>query len=293
MIDIVTYRFRVGVFNANVNTRHIKQMRSGNKASATGSILDFLDGYINSSVIFYIVYVLFICHFSLFVLTSVGAPGGACPGFNKDFRAQVPNVSVSLYCRYFIAYFIMHILSMFYIRNNYCFAGFHAFLRISIIKNSPFTGRIGKAFTECIIWLFALNLVLIVLANPAIVNPGPACVGDNTGSINVYFQNVQGLIPFGELNSAHPMLDSSKCLEISTYLKESRIDIAILNETWLKKSVVDSEFLPLEHYKIFRTDRSTKTHPPDPNNPTRFRRNGGEVMIAVKTDLQLESKEIN
>ena len=293
MIDIVTYRFRVGVFNANVNARHIKQMRSRNKASATGSILDFLDGYINFSVIFYIAYVLFICHFSLFTLTSVGASGGACPRINKEFRAQVPNTSVSLYCRYFVVYFFIHIVNMFYMKNNYCFVGFHTFLRSSINKSSPFTGRLGLAFTECIIWLFALNLVLIILANPGIVNPGPSLMGDNKDSINVYFQNVQGLIPFGELNSVHPMLDNSKCLEISTYLKESRIDIAIFNETWLKKSVMDSEFLPLEQYKIFRTDRSTKSHPPDPINPTRLKRNGGGVMMAVRTDLQLSSKEIN
>ncbi len=30
MIDIATYRFRVGVFNANVNARSIKQMKRGN-----------------------------------------------------------------------------------------------------------------------------------------------------------------------------------------------------------------------------------------------------------------------
>ncbi len=63
-------------------------------------------------------------------------------------------------------------------------------------------------------------------------------------------------------------------------------------ETWLKKSVSDSELLPTDQYKMFRCDRSSKTHPPDPDNPTRFKRNGGGVLIAVKTDLQLTSKEV-
>ena len=35
-----------------------------------------------------------------------------------------------------------------------------------------------------------------------------------------------------------------------------------------------------------------RTHPPDPSNPDRFRRNGGGVLIAVRTNLQLTSKEI-
>ncbi|MCP4460360.1 MAG: hypothetical protein GY816_20410, partial [Cytophagales bacterium] len=61
---------------------------------------------------------------------------------------------------------------------------------------------------------------------------------------------------------------------------------------WLRKSISDSEFLLADQYKIFRSDRSNKTHPPDPDNPTRFRRNGGGVLIAVRTDLQLTSKEV-
>ena len=149
--------------------------------------------------------------------------------------------------------------------------------------------------TSCIVWLFMLNGILIVFVNPGIVDPGPSHTDVRSGNskdLNVYFQNVQGLVPFGELNSAHPMLDNTKCLEVSTYLSEAMIDIAILNETWFKNTITDSEFLHPDRYKIFRTDRSKETHPPDPSNPTRFRRNGGGVMIAVRSDLQLSSKEI-
>ena len=176
--------------------------------------------------------------------------------------------------------------------NNFSFIGFHNFCRISIYRINPFNGRVGKAFTDCIIWLFGMNLVLVILVNPGIVNPGPPPSDVNVGKLSIYFQNVHGLIPFGELNNAHPMLDTTKCLEISTYLREGKIDIAILNETWLKSSVADSEFLHPDKYNIFRADRCNKTHPPDPTNPTRFRRNGGGVMIAVRTDLQVSTKEI-
>ena len=296
MIDIVTYRFRVGVFNANCNAKNIKLQKRGSGVSGTGSIFDFLDISIDSSMLFYILYVIFICHFSLFTLTCVGALDGSCSFHNVDFRAQMPCMnSRAMCCRLFVIYFIIHIVNSYFIRNNMSFAGFRKFCHISIYRNILFKGRLGKAFTECIIWLFGLNAVLVVIANPGMVNPGPnfpGVIGGNGGKLNIYFQNVQGLIPFGELNNAHPMLDVTKCLEISTYLKEARVDIAILNETWLKNSVADSELLHPERYKIFRADRSCKTHPPDPTNPSKFRRNGGGVMIAVRTDLQVSTKEI-
>jgi hypothetical protein len=180
---------------------------------------------------------------------------------------------------------------MFYLRNNHSFKGLYNFCRGAIIGNLNFrlfTGRAVSTIADCIIWLFMLNGILIVLINPGIVNPGPppleASVG-NGNILNVYFQNVQGLIPFGELNNSHPMIDTTKVLEVSTYLNEAKIDIAIINETWFKSSIVDSEFLHPNRFKIFRSDRSTKTHPPDLSNPSRFRRNGGGVLIAVKLTL--------
>ncbi len=200
---------------------------------------------------------------------------------------------VSFYSRLFLVYFIIHALNLSYVKNYWSFTGFYSFCRNVLFKNSPLRGKAGVLGSECILWLFGMNLVMIVLINPAIANPGPTspAVG-SLSNLNVYFQNVHGLIPFGELANEHPMLDNTKCLEISTYMNHSKIDIAILNETWLKKSVMDSEFLHPNQYKIFRNDRSKKTHPPDPSNPIRFRSNGGGVLIAVRTDLNLSSKQI-
>ena len=295
MIDTVTYRFRVGVFNANANARHIKQMKRSNTRPNTGNILDFLDNYINTSILFYIFYRIFICHFSLFTLTTIRYTTGACPSsyYNRDFRAQIPYSMISFYVRLFLVYFLMHMLNMFYMKNYWSFTGSYSFFRNVLFKNCILKGKIGLLVSECILWLFGMNLVMLVLINPTIVNPGPTSpVTRSLSNLNVYFQNVHGLIPFGELANEHPMLDNTKCHEISNYLSHSKMDIAILNETWLKKSVLDSEFLHPNQYKIFRADRSKKTHPPDLSNPSRFKRNGGGVLIAVRTDLNLSSKQI-
>ncbi len=50
----------------------------------------------------------------------------------------------------------------------------------------------------------------------------------------------------------------------------------------------NNEILPFYSYKIFRKDRSLLTHPPDTLNPNKFKRNGGGVLIAIKSSLDLK-----
>ena len=61
----------------------------------------------------------------------------------------------------------------------------------------------------------------------------------------------------------------------------------------LKSTIHDEEILSSNSYKIFRCDRTIFTHPPDLNNPLKFRKNGGGVLIAINSSLQLSSKEIS
>ena len=79
-------------------------------------------------------------------------------------------------------------------------------------------------FTKCtkhvrillnlILWLFGLNFLLIGIVNPSIFNPGPS-------SLKVYYQNVQGLVPFSELSNPQPRLDMTKIYEINTYVEKN------------------------------------------------------------------------
>ena len=82
-----------------------------------------------------------------------------------------------------------------------------------------------------------------------------------------------------------------KTCELNGYIFSHRPDIVILNETWLKKNIVDSEILN-KVYKIFRIDRSGKTHPWDPQQPKKFRKNGGGILIAHRNDIECESTEV-
>ena len=79
---------------------------------------------------------------------------------------------------------------------------------------------------------------------------------------------------------------------MNQYLVSNKPEIFMFNETWLKKLIKDSELFPTNIYKVFRLDRSVKTHPFDLNNPSEFRNNGGGVLIGIKRDLKIVSTKL-
>ena len=67
----------------------------------------------------------------------------------------------------------------------------------------------------------------------------------------------------------------------------------MLNETWLKKSVNDHEIIKDKKFSIFRNDRTQASHPSDPNNPKKFKKFGGGVLIAIRSDIQADIKRLS
>ena len=84
----------------------------------------------------------------------------------------------------------------------------------------------------------------------------------------------------------------TKVTELQFNVSVNKPDVIILDETWLKSSILDTEIFDLEAYKVFRLDRLQKTHPPDPHDPRKFRKYGGGVLIALKTQLDVQSNYI-
>ena len=145
-----------------------------------------------------------------------------------------------------------------------------------------------------LLWISYLKFISIFICNPSIANPGPdpSPKLSSSSSLSVYYQNVQGLTPFSNLAENHPILDSNKIFELHTYIHKHSPDIIILNETWLKPSILDTEIFPSDKYEIFRLDRSEKTHPIDALNTKKYRQNGGGVLIAISVSLAIDSKII-
>ena len=136
--------------------------------------------------------------------------------------------------------------------------------------------------------MHAANLYLITKTYPPIMNPGPT----TRNGFSIYYQNVQGLIPFSHLGNKYPIFNDAKLLELHHYVETHIPDVIVLNETWLKESILDNEILPPHMYKIFRRDRCPETHPIDLSNPKKFRRNGGGVLIAVNNKLSVQTNVI-
>ena len=144
------------------------------------------------------------------------------------------------------------------------------------------------------LWITLINWYILVISTPDIRNPGP--LSNNNSSVNklsVFYQNVQGLIPFTYLGNDHPPLNNYKLFEMHKCIYESEPDIIVLNETWLKPSILSYEIIPNNLYKVCRCDRSNYTHPMDPLNPNKFRKNGGGILVAVKSSLLLTTNKVN
>ena len=145
--------------------------------------------------------------------------------------------------------------------------------------------RNGKT---CLYYITSINLILIVLATPSIVNPGQ---NPKARPLTIFYNNVQGLIDIRDLKSKEPQLNMTKLYELHGHIFTTKPDVIIRNETWLKKSILDTQVLP-QNYKIRRVDRTGKTHPWDPSNPRKFRENGGGVLVAHRTGIDVESTKV-
>ena len=109
--------------------------------------------------------------------------------------------------------------------------------------------RFCRIMSSLCCWAFLLNFLLIAIVNPSLLNPGP-CLGKK---VSVAYKNVQGLVPFYELGKKNLELNSVKISELNNYLSGFRPNIVMLNDTWLKSCINDSEVICHElNYKLFR-----------------------------------------
>ena len=138
-------------------------------------------------------------------------------------------------------------------------------------------------------WIVSINIILIVIANPCIVNPGPPQQSSASG-LSVLYHNARGFMSYNpRLPKNPPELNITKILNFQSYIFNHKPDVIVVNERWLNKTINSSEIFPNNSYKVFRLDRSCDTHPPDKNNPNKYRRGGGGVLIAVRSDLDIKS----
>ena len=202
----------------------------------------------------------------------------------------VPNSTVSRNIFPGVVYlnFRLSFMTMAHIKVGY-FCLLSAGLFKSLIRKSRFirkskaaySSRFSRIICLLIFFILVLNFLLIAIVNPSLLNPGPK-------SLKVCFQNVQGLIPIKDMPLKQPSLNETKIKELNAYINMNKPDIIILNETWLKSSIANREVIKNELYSdnIYRNDRSRITHPEDPSDPDKYKRHGGGVLIAFRSDIK-------
>ena len=292
MIDFNLYRSRIGIYNSR---------RRCSTSNQTGISTQKFDSYnvLNISDInyqFFIIYALFIIYYILGIVSIIFTSSASHPSdYNNNVFNQTFAISYiahnKLLCALLTTFIItktiqdkrklMNLLYLFNLSWR-CHRKFSLFC----YKNNRFC----RIMSSMCCWAFLINFLLITVVNPSLLNPGPSA-GKN---VSVAYQNVQGLIPFYELGKKNPELDSVKISELNNYLSKFRPSIVMLNETWLKSCINDSEIICDElDYKIFREDRTSRTHPPDPYDPKKFKKHAGGVLIAIDRNLDIESVKVS
>ena len=250
----------------------------------------FIEEHTPSKLIFAFLYYYFIVYVYFTCVTS--CIGDSCSFPSKlIYRAYIEKTLLAnIELKFLLGYFYLILIS-FVIRKSIHepSLAYLVLVKLRIKKSIKIrNSRLMNLANALCLWILLINFLLIAICNPSMKNPGPQ-IGHN---FSVFYCNVQGLIPFGELASDNPMLNITKVHELNHLISTNKPDVIIYNETWLKSSIHDNEVIPTDAYKVFRLDRSSFTHPPDPNNSRKFRANGGGVLIAIKHSLDIESKEI-
>ena len=184
MIDINLYRFRVGVFNG-ANKVPLKNRSKSN--FFTGNRIPNFDTVDCKCHILFIIYIYcIVCMMSLIMAMSVD-----CPNFGHMYYPTNRPTTALAFNSWFLVCFFMHIFKQFYLRNYGNFDGFYTFLVDKVAKNLHVWGRAGKCLSVIILWLYMINLALVIIVNPSILNPGP------NGNLSIYFRMYKVLSRLG------------------------------------------------------------------------------------------------
>ncbi len=301
MIDLNSYRQRIGGFN-NTHCKHSKRERRKRRSrrgkgyyEGVGENQTILNG--NMFIIYYI-FILYVFMVGLSFTIHCTAencsspcetgPGWVQPGGYGTINAnrRLPLLS-NVYIK--VAYFVLFgFTCRRFINSNRHSEQYNSrhYFMPTLLFFGKRTSRVRHILSGLILAFLLLNFLLIGIVNPSLLIPGPP-------NLSVYYQNVQGLIPFSNLRETHPSLNQTKIFELNCYINKKRPAIIMLTETWLKKSILDREIIENPDYNIFRCDRSLTSHPPDPNNNSKYKKFGGGVLIATRSDVEATFKRVS
>ena len=285
-ISIQQYRAKIGQHN----TYNVKKTGSRPPSNNFSSMYDKIEGLVSTAGIC-INYILFIVCFINYLLdclqnfilkdhptttlVSRGQTNMYTGRFFLDTTYHRIMISCIFYCMMCVIQEGLKLVS----KSNY--KSLFKVLYSRLLYKKSFFEHCANFYS---LWIFSLNFILIALTLPNIINPGPI------NELNVLYHNVEGFVNLRD-KSPSPQLFRTKLLNFQGHIFHEKPDIVILNETWLQHHILDSEIFPNNSYKVFRRDRSCISHPADHKNPKKFKKQGGGVIIAIRSDLDVKTVE--
>ena len=235
MIDLSLYRVRI---SANM-TVWSKIQRSKSDKSPWGRGIMFgrdsrtrsfentlIFNDVGSFLYLYILYSFLIFNILGSVFVSKSQLWSVASSHPIHILESVKSFSLSLHTNCAFLYIVGFLLKILYSKHYSRLCRRYRVARLSPANFffGPCTSRAKQVASCSILSLLTINFLLIAIANPSLLNPGP-------NNLSVFYHNVQGLIPFSQLNAAHPKLDHTKIYELNAHVEETNPDIVLLTET--------------------------------------------------------------
>ena len=234
MIDLELYICRVGLFSGGGVRGNGKSLHEDfpvfspycNK-STKFFCFDRKTGYVHENIVYcqkqFIHKTLLILFYLYLMSTFVLAASSMVISANFPTYGMPSTIqSVNFVCGLpiYINWCISHI-SIAQSKVAYLYFMFHAIPRACLKSRHSFSilysrkcSRATRIIINLILGILVLNFLLIGIVNPSLLNPGP-------DELEVYYQNVQGLLPFKELDKAQPKLIETKIFEINSYVNST------------------------------------------------------------------------
>ena len=267
MIDISIYRIRIGCYNTYRRAKS-KSGRSNQSFSVSDRFLAHSYGDLLCIAYLYIVcMLLFVCQSLLISMRNSSSEFDSlywgCPRILPNYRGwdlpTLSNIHADLLYFCLISFILKRLIRYMNTKGDDRFCNFTA----ANIFFANKTTKIRQLFSTILLFILISKFLMIAIINPSIKNPGPR-------NLSVFYQNVQGLIPFSSLGKDDPNLNRSKIFELNAHITIDKPDLVLLNETWLEKSIKSREVIESNLYDVFRCDRSQLSHPSDPDDPRKF-----------------------
>ena len=191
---------------------------------------------------------------------------------------------------------LLHVLnnwSVILIFSKHFYRFFKTYKNLYYLISSKYPRNIRISFIDTlskiyVLFITLLNLILIVVVTPSIVNPGPiAPTLKSPSELKVAYCNMQGIIMMSSMRGTQPIFQTNKLLDFQNYLHMNEPDIVLINETWLNEHVHSNEIVNENFYKIFRLDRSKQ------DKEKYHKVGGGGVLILVKQGVNIETKLVS